>query len=87
MNDSRSETERIRAVLQARRAELLAKANVTGAGIGFQQRNGVRTGKLALVVMVAKKLPAAALGERDLIPAELDGVPVDVQETGPIRAF
>jgi hypothetical protein len=87
MSDAQAETERIRLVLQARRAELLAKANVAGVGVGFQQREGMRTGKLALVVMVAKKLPAEALGSRDLIPAELDGVPVDVQEIGEPRAL
>jgi hypothetical protein len=42
--------------------------------------------QVCIVVMVEKKRPASALPPDELLPAELDGVPVDVQETGVLRA-
>ncbi len=62
------------------------RANVVGVGIGFRQRGGRRIDEVVLVVMVEKKVAASALSQEDLLPAELDGVPVDVQEVGRIRA-
>jgi hypothetical protein len=38
------------------------------------------------VVLVTQKLPEAALAPKDVIPAEIEGVPVDVQEVGTIKA-
>jgi hypothetical protein len=37
--------------------------------------------------MVSQKLPPEALTLQDRIPHEIDGVPVDVQEVGALRAF
>jgi hypothetical protein len=42
--------------------------------------------KLAIVVLVRRKLPRAQLMPEDIVPAEIEGVPVDVQEVGEIRA-
>ena len=63
-------------------AEIMEKSNVIGVGIGRAQVNGDYTDTPALIVMVAKKLPLAQLAHADVIPARLDGVRVDVQETG-----
>ena len=79
--------EHVKAVKHAHENELLSKANVVGVGIGFRQIAGTATSDLALVVMVSSKLPPAGLSEDDLIPAWIDGVPVDVQEVGEITAF
>ena len=75
---------RARAVKQIHQAELMAKANVVGLGVGLRQQGGVNTDAVALVVMVRKKLPVTQLAPGDRIPAEIDGVPVDVQEVGEI---
>ncbi len=48
---------------------------------------GAPLGQVCIIVSVRKKVPREQLSPADRIPAELDGVPVDVQETGPIRAF
>ncbi len=64
---------------------LMSKANVVGVGIGTQKRQGKDTGVPALVVMVGKKIPRGQLSAEDLIPTEIDGVPVDVQEVGTLR--
>ena len=78
---------------QARKAkaryeqELMQLPNVVGVGIGFKHKNGQPTDEIAVVVNVSQKKPATDLNKQDLIPPELDGVPVDVQEVGIIRAL
>lgn len=66
---------------------LMKKANVVGVGIGFRQRGDKLTDEIALVVNVARKLPVAQLAPEDIIPSEIEGVPVDVHETGKMRAL
>lgn len=75
-------TERAKAVQAKYSAELMAKAHVQGVAVGLAKRNGEYTGEIAVVVMVDKKVPAGELAPQDMIPKTLDGVPVDVQETG-----
>lgn len=65
---------------------LLEKANVIGVGIGIRKREGIYTGEVALIVMVQKKLPRTELPAEDLLPNEIEGVPVDIQEVGAIDA-
>jgi hypothetical protein len=65
---------------------LLRKANVVAIGVGLRTRGGHPTDDVCVVVSVRRKLPAAALARDDLIPSALDGVPVDVIETGEISA-
>jgi hypothetical protein len=76
--------EAIRAVKQTYESQLMRMANVVGVGIGFRTCQGVRTDNPALVVLVSRKLPPELLSPQERIPAELDGVPVDVQEVGQI---
>jgi hypothetical protein len=75
----------IRAVKQAHEGQLMGMANVVGVGIGFRTYQGLRTNQPALVVMVSRKIPPEMLNPEERIPAEIDGVPVDVQEVGQIR--
>jgi len=62
--------------------ELMRKANVVGVGVGFRMVHGRRTKQVVLVVMVDSKVPLADLRPADIVPDEIQGVPVDVQETG-----
>jgi hypothetical protein len=64
----------------------MRKANVVGVGVGLRSRGGERTGEVALVVMVTHKVARAQLAPEDVIPSQIEGVPVDVQEVGEIRA-
>ena len=75
----------IRAVKQAHEGQLMGMANVVGVGIGFRTCQGLRTNEPALVVMVSRKIPPELLNPGERIPAEIDGVPVDVQEVGQIH--
>lgn len=87
MQDLQAQTEKIRSIRRAHENELMSKANVVGVGVGYRQHAGKRTDELALVVMVNKKVPLAQLAPQDVIPTTLEGVPVDVQEVGEIKAF
>jgi hypothetical protein len=78
--------EKAQAVKQAHEAELLGMPNVVGVGVGLRQQGGVRRDVVALVVLVRQKKPSTQLTPEQIIPAELEGVPVDVQEVGDIGA-
>lgn len=67
--------------------ELMRKRNVVGVGVGFQERAGQSTSQVCIVVSVREKLPLDQLAPQDVIPTELDGVPVDVKATGMFRAL
>ena len=75
------------AVKRLYQAELMAKAHVVGVGVGYKQQDGLRTDTIAVVVMVTQKLPPELLAPEDVLPEELDGVPVDVQVVGALRAW
>jgi hypothetical protein len=79
-------TRRALRVKQTHEEELLSKSNVLGVGVGLRERGGQRGEQVALVVLVRRKLPAADLAPKDVIPSEIDGVPVDVQEVGEVKA-
>ena len=77
---------RAQAVKTKHERKLLHKRNVVGVGIGLRQRAGQMTDEVCIVVSVSHKVPLAQLAPRDVIPAILEGVPIDVQETGQFRA-
>jgi hypothetical protein len=81
-SESVSATQRVSAVKRTYQAELMSKANVVGVGVGFGTINGQRTDDIALVVMVSRKLPRTQLAPEDILPREIEGVRVDVQEVG-----
>ena len=79
--------ERLRDVKNLHEADLMSKANVVGVGIGLRQRAGQPTSEPAIVVSVTHKVPSSLVDPDDVIPSELDGVPVDVQVIGKLRAL
>ena len=64
----------------------MSKANVVGVGVGYRYQQGKPTGTLALVVMVRRKVPRHELAPQDILPTEIEGIPVDVREVGEVRA-
>jgi hypothetical protein len=72
------------AVRQAHEADLMSRANVVGVGVGLRTRGGHREREVAIVVMVRQKVPRTMLAEADVLPGQIDGVPVDVVEVGEI---
>lgn len=76
----------VEAIRKRHEQALLVKANVMGVGVGVRMQGGVPTGEVALVVLVKEKVPATQLQEKDVIPVEIEGVPVDVHVVGDITA-
>lgn len=73
--------------VQAKYADMLmGKPHVVGVAVGYVTEGGQRTTVIGLIVMVDHKLPASEIAAADMIPRELDGVRVDVQETGVFSA-
>ena len=81
------ELTNIRTALRHHRRQLLERANVVAVGIGYKQTGGQKTSVVSIISSVTNKLPAAQLSRSDRVPAELDGIPTDVVETGVIRAL
>jgi hypothetical protein len=79
--------QRAQEVKRRHEQTLLHKANVVAVGVGLRTRGGQQSEEVCVVVSVRKKLPAAELAREDLVPPVLDGVPVDVIQTGDITAF
>lgn len=73
-------------VQERHQEELLARANVNGVAVGNKFTGGQDTGTPAVTVLVDHKVPVEELREEDLVPEELDGTPVDVQDVGVIQA-
>ena len=84
--DLHSDFQRASEIKDRHEAELLSKANVIGVGVGLRQEGGLYTQEVALVVMVRRKLPHTEIPQEDLLPVEIEGIPVDVQEIGDLSA-
>jgi hypothetical protein len=59
--------------------------NVVGVGIGEKVVDGAPTGRMAIKFFVRVKYPESALTQKDLLPKDVDGFPVDVEESGIFR--
>lgn len=85
-DDIRILTQKAQAVKRKYESELMSRPNVVGVGVGYVLRGGVATGDVGIIVMVENKVPPIRLEPQEMVPAELEGVPVDVQEVGRIAA-
>ena len=68
-------------------AELLRKPNVVAVGVGYRTRGGQPTTEVCIVVSVTRKVPASDLKRSEALPQTLEDVPIDVVESGVIRAW
>lgn len=62
------------------RDEWMQFSGVTAVDLGFKWTGGVMTDELALRVHVNEKRPLSEIPENEIIPSEVDGIPVDVIE-------
>jgi len=84
---STPDIEHVQAVKRRHEAELLRKPNVVAVGIGYRTRGGQRADDVCIVVSVTRKIPPDQLKPQEVVPASVEGVAVDVVETGVIRAW
>lgn len=68
-------------------AELLRKPNVVAVGVGYRTRSGQPTSEVCIVVSVSQKIPNSNLKRDDELPPRVEDVPIDVVESGVIRAW
>lgn len=59
--------------------------NVVGIGIGEKIVEGMPVGILAVKFLVRRKYPKYELEREDLLPVNIDGLPVDIEEVGTFR--
>ncbi len=76
------EARMAKSILQA---EILARPNVVGLGVGYRTVGRQETDELSVVVMVRQKLPPVSLSADEMIPQEVAGVRTDVIEVGELR--
>ena len=70
----------IEAVLRRYEDELMAYPNVNAVGVG------AKSGRPVIKVMVVKKVPEDSLKPDQVLPKELEGFALDVEEIGEIAA-
>jgi hypothetical protein len=68
-------------------AELLRQPNVVAVGVGYRTRGGQSTSEVCIVVSVTQKIPVSKLKRGDVLPQRVEDVPIDVVESGVIRAW
>jgi hypothetical protein len=88
MNNTMSDEMQKALDVQSRYQEyLMRKPHVLGIAVGYATQSGVATSEIALIVLVDQKIPPQELSPDARIPSRLEGVRVDVQETGTLTAF
>ena len=84
---SRVKSAKVSRVQAQHEAELMRYPNVIAVASGIGMTKGKPTGEHCLVVYVSRKLAPNALGEGEVLPAEIDGVRVDVVDAGQVEAL
>ena len=73
------------AVLARHETELLRYPNVVAVASGVRTVKGKIVGEKCLVVYVSRKVPRSRLKKGEALPRRIEGVSVDVVESGVIR--
>jgi hypothetical protein len=72
--------EKLLDILDRHWEKLREYPNVLSVGLSKKFVKGVDTGRDSITVFVSSKKPKKLLSKKDILPSELDGVPVDVVE-------
>jgi hypothetical protein len=84
--DQNAAMQSAQAVKKNFESRIMAMANVVGMGVGLVQRKGEQLQEVGLIVFVTHKLPRSMLAEADMVPREIEGVPVEVRAVGELKA-
>ena len=77
---------RVKTVCNGCKRNLMQKPNVVSVGCGHKVKNGKKTDEYCIVVGVTQKMHNINMGDKDIIPVRIDGVPTDVIQVGTIVA-
>jgi hypothetical protein len=72
---------------EAHKAEIMAKPNVVGVGVGYKVRGGREAQELSVITLVERKISKDGLDPGALVPRQVNGVSTDVVEVGELRAL
>jgi hypothetical protein len=72
---------------EAHKAEIMAKPNVVGVGVGYKVRGGREAQELSVITLVERKISKDGLDPGALVPRQVNGVTTDVIEVGELRAL
>ncbi len=76
------------ASVQARYSDrLLQLPHVVGVGIGYMKVGEQITEQVAIIVMVDRKVDASELQPNEMIPKQIEDIPIMIQEVGTLKAF
>lgn len=84
MSKTDNRLKHVRAIKARHEDRLLAKPGVLSVGVGLRQRGGALTHEVCIVVTVRNKRPITNLPPAEVLPVEIEGIPVDVQESDDI---
>ena len=79
------EDARVAGIQARHEAALMRYPNVVGVAAGLRTKGGQPTREWCLVVYVTRKVPASTLAKDQILPTEIEDVPVDVVEVGELR--
>ena len=74
--------EQVREVKKRYEKELLKKPGVIGCAIGYKYINGKKTDELCIICYVEEKIQKEKLKKQEIIPKKIEGISVDVIESG-----
>ncbi len=84
MQKTNNSIKRVREIKTRYEDLLLAWPGVMSVGVGLRQRDDAPTSEICIVVMVRNKHTIDNPDEA--LPDQIEGIPVDVQESGDIAA-
>lgn len=84
MKKTDNQIKQVRAIKARYEDLLLAWPGVMSVGVGLRRRDGAPTGEICIVVTVRNKHTIDSLSPGEALPDQIEGVPVDVQESGDI---
>lgn len=79
--------EEVRKVKDKHESELMKKSGVVGCAIGYKNVGGKKTDELCIICYVKKKKSEEKLKKKDIIPKKIEGISIDVVESGEIQAL
>ena len=79
--------EKIKQVKREWEQILMKYPNVVGVGVGLKEIAGEKKRIPCIVVYVREKVPERSLAPKDVIPKNIEGIPVDVKEMPIMRAL
>ncbi|NUV58109.1 hypothetical protein G6W55_00125 [Streptomyces sp. CAI-85] len=80
---TRKEQDQLLKIMRRHKKRLMQYPNVRSVDVGFKFRRKRPSDRLAIRVHVERKVPKSKLDKADLLPDEIDGIPLDVIQSNP----